>query len=98
MVPLKSILSFSSPHSDIIGIHRFKNFNFFFFFSQQSRDPRKQLEYRKETQETTTTNMLTYDSRLERAARASSGEPIEMNARPLFLVLLCIESLTNTRK
>lgn len=37
--------------------------------------------------------MLTYDSRLLRAARASSGEPIETNAKPLFLVLLYIESL-----
>ena len=42
--------------------------------------------------------MLTYDSRLLRAARASSGEAIETNAKPLFLVLLCIESQTQHRK
>lgn len=41
--------------------------------------------------------MLTYDCRLLRAARASSGEPIVTNANPLFLVLLNIESLTTTK-
>lgn len=33
-----------------------------------------------------------------RAVRASSGEPIVTNAKPLFLVLLYIESLTNKAK
>lgn len=40
--------------------------------------------------------MLTYESRLLRAVRASSGEPIVTKAKPLFLTLLCIESLTTT--
>lgn len=36
--------------------------------------------------------LLTYDSRLLSAARASSGDPIVTNAKPLFLILLYIES------
>ena len=55
-------------------------------------------QYKKNNNLKKKNNMLTYDSRLLRAVRASSGEPIVTNAKPLFLVLLCIESLTNTAK
>ena len=42
-------------------------------------------------------NMLTYDSRFLKAAKASSCDAILTNAKPLFLVLLYIDSL-NKRK
>ena len=42
--------------------------------------------------------MLTFDSRLETTAQAFSSEPIDMNIRPCFMILLPTKSLTNIRK
>jgi len=41
---------------------------------------------------------LTYDWRLLSAAEASSGEAISTNAKPLFLLLVYIESLNPKQK